>query len=37
MNMQALCMCYEFKLLIDIDYDNTMPQISVFSAADSET
>lgn len=34
MNMQALCMCHEFKLLIDISYDNTVPQISSFSAAE---
>lgn len=34
MNVQALCMCPEFKLLTDINYDNTMLQISLFSAVE---
>ena len=32
--MLVLGMCHEYKLLIDIDYDNTVPQTFLFFAAE---
>ena len=34
MNVLVFCMYHEFKLLIDIDYDNTVLQLSLFFAAE---
>lgn len=34
MNMLVLSMCHKVKLVLDIDYDNTVPQLSLFLAAE---
>lgn len=34
MNVLVLRTCHEFKLLLDIDYDNTVPQLSLVLAAE---
>lgn len=34
MNVQVSCICHEFKLLIDINDDNVVPQISLFFEAE---
>lgn len=34
MNVQVSHMCHEFKLLIDINDDNAVPQISLFFEAE---